>query len=319
MAPPRTLLLSAFATVYVIWGSTYLAILWTIETMPPLLMVGARYLVAGALLWPFARPAPGQQATPTRQDWGWAFLLGGLLFLMGNGMVVLGERYLPSAVVALLVGAVPLWLVVFESIQLRRRPGFLVIAGLIAGVAGVALLASAKEGWKGDLGLMSLLGVMLGCACWAAASLLSRRNRTRLPFLRNVALQFIAGGLLITTVALVRGEASGFHLSTVSAKSWWSWLYLVVFGSIVAFSAYAWILRNVPPAVAGTYAFVNPIVAVLLGAALAGEALGPKTAAATLLIVAAVVLITVDKLRAKPVSKGPAASAVVEARPPGEP
>ncbi len=325
MASSRTTLLTAFATVYLIWGSTYLAILWAIDTMPPLLMVGARYLLAGALLWPFTRPKAGSGATtrPTTKDWGWAFLLGGLLFLMGNGMVVLGERYLPSAVVALLVGAVPLWLVLFESIQLRRAPGPLVLAGLACGIAGVAVLASAKEGWKGDttgwLGLLSLLGVMLGCACWAAASLLSRRNRTKLPFLRNVALQFIAGGILITAIALVRGEASGFHLSQVSAKSWWSWLYLIVFGSIIAFTAYAWILRNVPPAVAGTYAFVNPLVAVVLGATLASEPIGKSTLGAAALIIAAVVLITFDKMRktAAPTKPAPPAPAA-EDPPPGE-
>jgi drug/metabolite transporter (DMT)-like permease len=222
-------------------------------------------------------------------------------------MVVLGERYLPSAVVALLVGAVPLWLVVFESIQLKKRPSGLVVAGLLAGVCGVVILASAKEGWKGDLGFVSLLGVMVGCACWAAASLLSRRNRTQLPFLRNVALQFIAGGLLITAVALARGEQNGFHLAAVTAKSWWSWLYLVVAGSIVAFTAYAWILRNVPPAVAGTYAFVNPLVAVVLGAALAHEPLGKLTFAAAALIVLAVALITLDKARKKSPSTPPAA------------
>lgn len=299
VAASRPLLLTAFATVYLVWGSTYLAILWTIETMPPMLMVGARYLVAGALLWPFTRPKPGsdQAARPTRTDWGWAFLLGGLLFLMGNGMVVLGERYLPSAVVALLVGAVPLWLVLFESIQLRRAPGLLVFAGLGAGIAGVILLASAKEGWKGDLGLWSLLGVLIGCGCWAFASLLSRRNRTKLPFLRNVALQFVAGGILCTAVALVKGEAAQLDLAAVSAKSWWSWIYLVLFGSIVAFTAYAWILRNVAPAVAGTYAFVNPLVAVVLGALYANEPLGAITLAASGLIVAAVALITWDKAR----------------------
>lgn len=298
MAQPRTLLVSAFAAVYLIWGSTYLAILFAIETMPPLLMAGARFILAGALLWPFAPVGPGQSGTPTGRDWAWAFLLGGLLFLMGNGFVVLGEESLPSAVVALLVGAVPLWLVIFESVQTQRRPSVRVAAGLACGLVGVALLASSKEGWKDDIGLLALLGVILGCAAWAAGSLLSRRNPTKLPFLRNVALQFVAGGILLTAAALLRREHVGFDLAAVSAKSWLAWLYLVTFGAVVAFSAYAWLLRSVPPALAGTYAFVNPVVAVALGALFAQEPIGPLTLAASALIVAAVALITWDKARA---------------------
>ncbi|MEK6985411.1 MAG: EamA family transporter [Candidatus Thermoplasmatota archaeon] len=308
MAQPRTLLLSAFAAVYLIWGSTYLAILIAIESMPPLLMAGIRFLAAGAMLWPFARPGPGEAATPTRRDWAWAFLLGFLMFLMGNGFVVLGEQSLPSAVVALLVGAVPLFLVLFESMQKRLAPGPLVVAGLGAGLVGVALLASAKEGWKGDLGLWALLGVMLGSAGWAAGSLLSRRNPTRLPLLRNVALQMVAGGILLTVAALLRGEHRGFDLAAVTERSWLAWLYLVVFGAVVAFTAYAWLLRNVAPAVAGTYAFVNPIVAVVLGALFAREPIGARTAAAAVLVVAAVALITLDKARASRKAKQDAAA-----------
>lgn len=302
MAGPRTsLVVAAFAAVYLIWGSTYLAIKLAIDTLPPLVSMGARHLLAGAILWAVL---PGAWPRPTRRDWLWAFVLGGLLLLAGNGIVAVVEEKMPSSVAALLITSVPLWMVLLEWLFFRGgAPGPLVIVALVLGFGGVALLAGNGDGWTGgEVDLRFVLGILFGCLCWATGSLLARKGGIRLPLLRSVALQMVCGGLLLGIVGLGLGER--VDVAAVTLESWLAWLYLVLFGSVVAFSAYSWLIATQPSALVSTYAFVNPVVAVLLGAWWLDEPLGPTTLAASALIVAAVALVTYAKAR-----KAPAASA----------
>jgi drug/metabolite transporter (DMT)-like permease len=293
--------LGAFAVIYLVWGSTYLGILWAIETMPPMLMAGARFLTAGGILWLLARPKPGEPTRPTRRDWAWAVVLGFLMLLLGNGLLSIAESEMPTGVAALLIATVPLWMVVLEALHLRKVPRPLVAVGLALGFAGVALLATSKDGWaSGAVNFAFVAGVLVGSLAWAMGSLVSRRSPIRLPLLRSVALQMLCGGALMLALGLALGEHRGFDLAAITLRSAAAWLYLVTFGSVLAFTAYSWVLRQVPAAVAGTYAFVNPIVAVAIGALVLQEPFGLRTALAGVLVVAAVMAITYSKAKAAP-------------------
>jgi len=295
--PPRSRVWLAFAAVYIIWGTTYLAIAYVIDTLPSLLAMGTRYIVAGAALWMLA---PGSwRARPTRRDWAWAFGLGGLLLLAGNGIVSVVQNKMPSGVTALIITVVPLWMVLVEWVTGGGRPKPLSVLGILLGFGGVALLAGEKGGWKGgEVDLLYVAALLFGTLCWAIGSILSRRGGIKLPLLRSVALQMMAGSILLVVASGIRGEWNGLHLENASTMSLLAWLYLVTFGSIVAFSAYSWLLTVRPSAVVSTYAFVNPVVAVLLGAVFLGEPLGPRTVLASVLIVGAVVLVVYAKARA---------------------
>lgn len=295
----------AFAAVYAIWGTTYLAIAYVIDSMPPLLAMGVRYLLAGSALWLMA---PGSWRTkPTKADWGWAFGLSALMLLAGNGIVAIVEGKMPSGVAALLIGVMPLWMTLIEWGTGGGRPRVASVLGILLGFGGVALLSGEGAGWKGgevDLWYVALL--MSGTLCWAVGSVLSRRGGIRMPILRSVALQMMCGSLLLLAAGVLRGEASGVDLSRVSATSLAALLYLITFGSIVAFTAYSWLLSVRTAAVVSTYAFVNPVVAVALGALLRHEPLAPRTLAATALIVVAVVLVLYAKARPTPPPAAPA-------------
>ena len=292
-APTRAALLLAFAAVYIIWGSTYLGIRFAIDSIPPLLMAGSRYTLAGALLYGFMRWR-GEPA-PTRKGWLTAAVIGVCLLGFGNGGVTLGEQYIPTGLTALLVATVPMFLAVlgwWSGVAARPRP--VVAAGLAAGLAGVYLLARtagashvAKPGHEGlGIGL-----VLVAALVWAIGSLYSKNHQpTPSPFLSG-GMQMLCGGVAMLLVGLLRGEAAGFSLAQVTATSWLAYAYLVTFGSIVGFTAYIWLLRVVEPALAGTYAFVNPVVAVLLGWLFLHEVPDPQMLGGAALIVLAVALV----------------------------
>jgi drug/metabolite transporter (DMT)-like permease len=281
---------AALACVYIIWGSTYLAILWTLETLPPFFMAGIRFLCAGALLLAF-RLWRGD-AAPSRREWLAGFATGTLMLLGGNGSVVWAEQQVASGVVALVVGCAPIFIVLFEWMRRDgRRPTGRVVAGLALGLAGVALLVAPSAGHVA-ISPWRLLVLLVGSCCWAGGSLLSREiGLPRSPLLAT-SLQMLGGGVALALTGALAGEFPRIDLAAVSMKSWLSLIYLMLFGSIVAFSCYAWLLRVTKPAIAATYAFVNPVVAVALGAWLASEPITPSMVAATLLIIAAVVAIT---------------------------
>lgn len=281
-------LLAAFAAVYVIWGSTYLAIAFAIETLPPFLMLAVRFLAAGILmlLWKWYR-------TGKRASWverSRAMLVGAATLGIGTGAVAWAEQEIASGVAALLVTTVPLWMVFLDWRWFGSgRPRPQVMAGLVLGVAGVALLAApdldgSTRGW-------AMIAVVVGSASWSVGSMQSKRMRLPSDLGVSAAWQMIGGGLSLLLAGWISGEAGVLHMDAVSTGSWLALAYLTIFGSIVAFSAYVWLLAHVPPRQIASYAFVNPVVAVLLGWMLAGEHLDTRIWLAMMVLVSAVALI----------------------------
>jgi len=284
----------ALLIVYVVWGSTYLAIAVMIETLPPLLSAGVRYAVAGLLmlgaLAAQARFRRGREPAerPTAIHWRSAFIIGSLLLLGGNGAVVLAELFIPSGIAAVLVATMPIWLAVFDALLSRRRPSGLVIGGLIAGIVGVAILLAPVEGIE-DLDPLGI-GLVIGATIsWAAGSLYARRAPLPSSQLLGTGMEMLAGGIVLFAAGSLIGEIGRTNVESFSIRSLVAVAYLTVFGSIIAFTAYTWLLANVPVSTVGTYAYVNPIVAVALGAVILSEPITPRTLIATAIIIGAVV------------------------------
>lgn len=284
-------LLIAFATLYVIWGSTYLAIRISIETIPPFVMAASRFLLAGTILfvWARLRGAP----LPTASHWRSAALIGTLLLLVGNGGVVWAEQRVSSGFAALVVGAEPLWAVVLDWLRPGgRRPSAVVGLGLITGFAGVALLIS-----PGDIGgeTVDLVGAAVLIAAtigWAIGSVQSRHVDTPKAPLMATGINMLAGAAALFIAAAFNGEYARLDPAAISTRSLLAWGYLTIFGAVVGFTAYIWLLRNTTIAKASTYAYVNPVVAVFLGWLVLGEHVGLRTIVAAAVIVAGVVMIT---------------------------
>jgi len=290
-AAPRWKLVAAFAAVYLVWGSTYLAIRFAIETLPPFLMAGARFLVAGAVLYGWARLRGAPR--PRLLEWRSAAVIGGMLLLGGNGGVVWAQKTVPSGVAAVLVASEPLWIVLLDWLPPRPvRPSGRVLIGLGIGLAGVALLVAPWEASGSAVDPVGAIVIVLAAASWAAGSLYSRRAPLPGSPLAATGMQMLAGGVLLTATGLGAGEAARFDPAAVSAASLAGLAYLVVFGSLVAFTAYVWLLRHAPASQVATYAYVNPVIAVILGWAVAGEALGVRTVVGAAVIVGAVALLS---------------------------
>ena len=301
-APSRAALFTAFALVYLIWGSTYLVMKFAVASMPPLLMAGTRYGLAGGLLYGFMRWR-GEPA-PTLRGWYYGAFIGVCLLGFGNGGTTLGVMYLPSSITALLVATVPMFLAVLGWLSgISARPTRWVWLGLAAGMVGMYLLAAhptaapVKVPGHQDLGIFV---VLLASLVWSIGSLYAKNHQPSPSPFASGGMQMLCGGVAMLVVGLVRGEADGFALAQVTTKSWLAFGYLVTLGSIVAFSAYIWLLRAVEPALAGTYAFVNPVVAVLLGWAFAGEVLNPQMLGGAALIVLAVGLVVLGGKKIAP-------------------
>ncbi len=297
--PRKWLVVSAFIAVYVIWGSTYLAIRYVVETMPPFLSAAARFLVAGGIMYAIAR-ARGTPA-PTGIQWRAAAIVGGLLLLGGNGLVSWAEQWVPSGVAALLVATVPLWMVILEAARRGgTRPYPLAIGGVLLGIVGVGVLMNPASILSGDaLGLGSL-AILVATLSWATGSVYSRRAPlAKDPFMMTAS-EMVAGGAVLLVASGLMGEFANVDPASYSLESWLAFAYLVVFGSLVAFTAYVWLLQVSTPAKVGTYAFVNPVVAVALGSIVANEVITGRVIGAGALIVAAVVMILLAKARRAP-------------------
>jgi drug/metabolite transporter (DMT)-like permease len=297
--PPRWLVLTAFAAVYVIWGSTYLGIRIAIETIPPFLMAGVRFLAAGAVLygWARARGAP----RPERVHWRSAFIIGALLLVFGNGAVVWAEQRVPSGITSLLVCTVPLWMVLLDwLLHEGHRPTLGVAGGVLLGLAGIAFLVGPARGGSTGAGadIVGAAVLLVASISWAYGSLWSRRAELPSAPLLAIGMEMTAGGALLIVLGLLTGEAARVHLGAISARSWGAFLYLIVFGALIGFTAYLWLVRVSTPARVSTYAFVNPVIAVALGWAVAGEPITTRTVVAATAIVGAVALITISRVPA---------------------
>jgi len=290
-APTRAKLLLAFAAVYLIWGSTYLFIRFAIETVPPFLVGGIRFVAAGGVMYAWLRLRGA--ARPTLANWKSAFVIGPLMMTGGNGGIVWSEQFVASGVVALLVALVPLWMLLLGWLRSGPRPSLREWFGVMTGLVGVAMLVSTDGNpAHGGIGPLAALVLILSTLSWSVGSMIARDAPLPASPLLATAMEMLAGGVGMLLIALVRGEFAQLAASDVSWLSGLSIAYLGVFGSIVAFTAYKWLLTRASPAAVGTYAFVNPVVAVALGWAFASEPLNARTVGAMVVIVGAVVAIT---------------------------
>lgn len=312
-APKRIWIITAFAALYLIWGSTYLGILFAIQSIPPLLMAGARFLIAGIILYAGARLS-GTPRSPW-SEWRTALIVGACLLLGGNGGVTLSEQYVPSGLAALLVATVPIYITLLSWLfGMSRPPSALTWAGLAGGFAGVGLLigpalrfSATGESPHAWIGMTILLCSSL---IWSAGSLYSRTSRNSpSPFLA-AGQQMLCGGTLLLIAGIATGELRHFGPRQISLQSFGAFVYLVLIGAIIGYVSYAWLLRHCEPAKVATYAYVNPIIAVVLGALFAHETLSVRTLVAAILIIGSVALvITAQQIRRKAI---PPITAMVE-------
>jgi drug/metabolite transporter (DMT)-like permease len=290
-APPSVgAVVAAFAAVYLLWGSTYLGIRFTIETLPPFLTQGLRFMAAGLVLHVWARSSGAPK--PTRREWAAGCVTGGLLFLGGTGAVVWAERTIPSGVAALIVATEPMAFVLLESMRRRRMPRGAVLAGVGLGLVGLAILlgpARLAGGARFDVAASAVL--VAGTFAWAGGSLYSRGSRMPESPVMATAITLVCGGGFLAVLGLSAGELARFDPTAVTLKSAVAVVYLFIFGSLIGFSAYLWLLRVSTPSRVSTYAYVNPVVAVLLGWAIGGEGLPARVLLAAAVIIGAVALI----------------------------
>lgn len=281
----------AFAAVYLLWGSTYLAMRFGIESIPPLLLAGTRHLATGVILYPLLRAKTGIR--PTAAHWRTAAVTGALLLFLGNGAVCWAEQLVPSGLTALLVAMVALWLVIIEWLRPGGvRPAARVIAGLILGFGGLALLVGpANLGGSGRANPLGTVVLVFASFSWACGSLYSKHGQMPSSPLLGAAMQSLVGGAVLWIVGLLVGEGRSLHPGAVTLRSWLGLAYLIVCGSCLGFTAYIYLLKRSSPARVGTYAFVNPVVALFLGWAVAGEALTLRTGIAAAIILTAVVVV----------------------------
>lgn len=289
-------IIAAFAAVYFFWGSTFIAIRFAVETIPPFLMASGRFLIAGAILYLFARVRGA--AVPALKQWIPAFAMGSLLLVFGNGSVVIAEKTVPSGVVSLLIAMVPIYFAILEWIKPGgKAPNLRTAIGLIIGTVGLLLLIGPHRVLSGssDIDLRGVAIVLAGSLAWSIGSLLSKSVKISENPTMSLAMQTLAAGLLMFLISNGVGEVANMQLATITNKSLLSLAYLIVFGSLIGFTSYVWLLQTVSPTLVATYAYVNPVIAVLLGWLLAGEKITSETLLAGSVILLAVWLITQSK------------------------
>jgi drug/metabolite transporter (DMT)-like permease len=293
-----TFVLVAFAAVYVVWGSTYLAIRIGIESFPPLILAGLRHLTVGLFLYPLMRWKTGIK--PTLANWRTAIVAGALLLFVGNGGVSWAEQTVPSGVTALLVATVSLWLVIVDWLRPGGvRPAPRLAMGLLMGFAGLALLVGpAHLGGAERVNPLGAAVLVIASLAWACGSLYSKHGGMPSSPMLGVAMQSFAGGVILLIVGLFAGEFRGLRFGAISVRSWLALGYLIVFGSGIGFSAYIYILHKSTAARVATYAFVNPVVALFLGWLIASETITMRTILAAAVILTAVILVITAPHRA---------------------
>jgi drug/metabolite transporter (DMT)-like permease len=311
-APTKIRIIIAFAALYLVWGSTYLGIRFAIETIPPFLMAGARFFIAGVIMYAIAWSQGIGKSNWA--NWRTSLIIGACLLLAGNGGVTISEKYIDSGLAALIVAIVPIYIVILGWVSgMASRPTPIVWLALVGGFVGVGILFGPALHFSSNGGRYPAIGMsilLVSSFIWSAGSLYSRTAKhAASPFL-TAAQQMLCGGRLLLLVGIATGEMRHFHPSSISILSLASFVYLVIIGAVVGYTAYIWLLRHCDPAKVATYAYVNPIVAVLLGAAFAGETLSLRILVAAGLIIGSVALvITAQQLRAR---AEPAIGATIE-------
>ena len=300
---PRWQILLGFATIYIIWGSTYLGIRFAIETIPPFLMGGSRFFLSGVLLYVWARARGAEK--PTARHWKVAAILGFLLPFVGNGAVVWSEQHVASGLVSLLVATTPVWMVLVEWARPDgKRPTLPVVVGVITGLLGLALLIGPSDILGGgQVHIPSAMVLMFGSICWAVGSVYARYAAVPKSPLLGIGMQMIIGGVLLTLLSAFSGEMATFSVSGISTKSLMWWVYLLIFGSMIGYTTYIWLLSKATPAKVSTYSYVNPLVAIVLGNLVASEPVTKRMLIAAATILGAVATITLVK-PASEVEKG---------------
>jgi drug/metabolite transporter (DMT)-like permease len=290
--PASWKILLAFAIIYFVWGSTFLAIRVGVQEVPPFLLAALRFSVAGMALyaWMRVRGTP----SPNRQQWAAASFLGALIFLVDYGCVFWAEQRVPSGITAVVLATIPVFMTLLEIIflrtqQLTARLGL----ALLVGLGGVAVLVNHSFSFgEAPLDRRGAFALLVAAFAWSVAGILTRRLNLPASKPMSAAAQMLAGGAQLFALAALSGEFAGFHAQAVSAKAWIALLYLIVAGSIIAFTAYVWLLHHVSPTKVGTYAYVNPVVAVAVGYFFGNESVGPRTVVGTLLVLVSVITIT---------------------------
>jgi drug/metabolite transporter (DMT)-like permease len=294
--------LSAFAIIYLVWGSTFLAIRVGVREVPPFLLAALRFLVAGGVLigWMIARG----ERSPTRRQWMSSFLLALPIFVFDYGLLFWAEQRVPSGIAAVMMATIPLFMALSEIVLLRTQQLTVRLTlALLAGIGGVAVLVSRSLNLGGaPIDTIGAVALILGAISWSIASALSRKLPLPPSKVLSSGVQMLAGGVLLTLSALALGEFRGFRPWTVSLGAWLSLLYLIVAGSIVGFTAYVWLIHHESPTKVGTYAYVNPVVAVALGYYLGGETVSLRTILGTLFVLISVVVITTTRTKKPPVT-----------------
>lgn len=294
--PSRAKIFTAFTAVYIIWGSTYLAIRFAVETIPPFLMAGTRFIISGLILYGFVFWRGAER--PTFAHWRSAAIVGAALLFLGNGGVSWAEQFVPSGITALIIAVTPVWFLVFDWWHRGVQPTLGGTLGLVLGTLGVVLLIDPTNLIGGqEIDLLGAGALVVATMFWAGGSLYSRGSQLpKNPFLAT-AMEMISGGVLCVLSGIAGGELSDFSPEAVLLRSLFSLSYLIAFGSLIGFTAYIWLLRHVQPSMVATYAYVNPIIAVILGWLIAGEELAPRIVLAAIVIVLAVALITTFSAR----------------------
>lgn len=291
--PAKWKVLLAFGIIYFVWGSTFLAIRVGVREVPPFFLAGLRFLIAGFALYVWLRLKG--TPSPTRREWTSATVLAVLIFVLDYGLLFWAEQKVPSGIAAVMMATIPAFMALADILILKsqRLTGKLAL-GLLGGIAGVAVLVSHSTNF-GDAPIdpIGAMALMIASISWSIASALTRKLPLPTAKAMSSGAQMLAGGVLLMVTAGAVGEFRGFHLQAVSAKAWLSLAYLVVPGSIVGFTAYVWLLHHESPTKVGTYAYVNPIVAVIVGYLLGGESIGPRTIVGTLLVLASILVITI--------------------------
>ena len=294
---PTWKILLAFAIVYFVWGSTYLFIRVGVREVPPFLLAAMRFLVAGLVVygWMIARGEP----SPSGRQWLSAFFLAFLIFVLDYGLLFWAEQRVPSGIAAVMMATIPVFMAMFEIMFLRtQRLTVRLALALLIGIGGVAVLMSQSLNLGGaPIDRAGAVALIVASMSWSVASSLTRKLPLPSSKVMSSGAQMVAGGVLPTMTAAVLGEFQTFHPAAVSRGAWLSLLYLIVAGSIIAFTAYVWLIHHESPTKVGTYAYVNPVVAVLLGYFLGGEELGLRTILGTLLVLISVVVITTARTK----------------------